>query len=150
MATEGAVLAQKTMDVLERALGCLDGLDAEALNWRPPAPETNSLYMIATHVLGNVEENIFQVLGGRQVGRQRDQEFVAHGSDAQVIAERWQRLRGEVQGAIAALSADDLERTYQHPRRGTLTGHEVLLLVITHASEHLGEAQLTRALALAR
>jgi hypothetical protein len=40
MATEGAVLAQKAMDVLERVIGCLDGLDAEALNWRPPAPET--------------------------------------------------------------------------------------------------------------
>jgi hypothetical protein len=106
--------------------------------------------VIATHVLGNVEENIFEILGGRRVGRQRDLEFLARGSDAQAIAARWQRLRGELQVVIGALSADDLDRTYQHPRRGTLTGHEVLLLVITHASEHLGEAQLTRALALAR
>lgn len=150
MEAEGAMLAQKMAGVLDHVVECLDGLDADALNWRPPAPDTNSLYVIATHVLGNVEESIFQILGGRDVGRRRDREFVAEGPDAQVITQRWQRLRSELQDAIAALTADDLERTYQHPRRGALTGHEVLLLVITHASEHLGEAQLTRMLALAR
>ncbi len=43
---------------LDRLVGCLDGLDAEALNWCPPAPGANSLYALATHTLGNAEENI--------------------------------------------------------------------------------------------
>ncbi|HWE63434.1 MAG TPA: DinB family protein [Chloroflexota bacterium] len=150
MTTESTVLAQQIDGVLERIVGCLDGLDAEALNWRPPAPDTNSLYVIVTHVLGNAEECILEILAGRSVGRQREQEFLAQGTTAQAIAERWQRLRPELQEAMSALSAEDVERQYQHPRRGEITGRAVLLLVLKHASEHLGEAQLTRALALAR
>ena len=49
---------------IERILACLDGLDAEGLNWRPPAPETNSLYVLAFHSMGSAEAAIIGELGG--------------------------------------------------------------------------------------
>ena len=47
------------------------------------------------------------------------------------------------------MSAADFERAEIHPRRGVLTGREVLLIVARHATEHLGRAELTRDLAKA-
>jgi hypothetical protein len=32
----------------------------------------------------------------------------------------------------------------QHPRRGPLSGREILIVVARHAAEHLGQAELTR------
>ena len=40
----------------------LEGLTETQLNWRPAAPDTNRLYGITTHVLGNAEENILATL----------------------------------------------------------------------------------------
>ena len=40
--------------------------------------------------------------------------------------------------------------TRAHPRRGTITGRDVLIVVARHAAEHWGEAQLTRSLLKAR
>jgi len=51
---------------IDRIVGALDGLEAGQLDWRPPAPETNSLVGIATHVLGNAEENVLGTLCGRR------------------------------------------------------------------------------------
>jgi hypothetical protein len=48
-----------TVDDLVRSL---EGLTAEQLNWRPAAPDTNSLYAIAAHVLGNAEENVLRTV----------------------------------------------------------------------------------------
>lgn len=38
----------------------------------------------------------------------------------------------------------------QHPRRGIITGRDVLIVVARHAAEHWGEAQLTPSLMKAR
>ena len=38
----------------------------------------------------------------------------------------------------------DLDRERVHPRRGLLTGREILIVVARHAAEHLAHAELTR------
>lgn len=129
---------------LDRLVACLDGLDADDLNWRPPAPGANSLYALATHTLGNSEENILETLGGRAVGRDREAEFAAIGASAGAIAARWRELRAELARTLAALPAGALDTEYAHPRRGTLTGRAILIVVARHAAEHLGQAELTR------
>ena len=37
-----------------------------------------------------------------------------------------------------------MDRERDHPRYGTISGRELLVLVATHAAEHYGQAQLTR------
>ena len=136
---------------LDRLLATLDGLSEEQLNWRPPAPNTNSLYALATHTIGNVEENLLGVLAGQSVQRDRDAEFVASGASVAALRERWATLRGRVEAALANLPDGALDRDgYQHPRRGALSGRAVLLLVARHAAEHTGQAELTRDLLQAR
>ena len=130
-----------TIDDLVRSL---DGLTAEQLNWRPAAADTNSLYAIVSHVLGNAEENVLKTVCGLPVARSRDAELAARGDTWEPLRDRWRELRARIEAALAALPEGDLDGKRLHPRRGALTGREVLLVVARHAAEHWSEAQLTR------
>ena len=144
--SEGEVFRRYIVGTIDRLVASLEGLDARALNWRPPAPGTNSLYAMVTHVLGNAEENILDTLCGQPVPRSRDAEFSATGSSGELVLERWRGLRARIADALAALPAGELDRPRRHPRRGELAGREILLVVARHAAEHWGEAQLTMSL----
>lgn len=129
---------------IDRLLACLDGLDATASRWRPPAPEANSLHTLALHTLGNAEENVLEVLAGQQVGRDRDAEFADDATTPDSIRARWADLRPRLEAALAALPDADLAHVQTHPRRAGLTGLEVLITTTRHAAEHAGQAELTR------
>ena len=137
----------KTIDSI---VGALDGLSAEELNWRPAAPATNSLYAIATHVIGNAEENLLGALCGEPHGRNYATEFSAAAPVADAVRERWATLRDRIAKSLGTLTREDLDAARAHPRRGTITGRDVLIVVARHAAEHWGEAQLTRSLMKAR
>ena len=148
---ELALYWRKIAGSLERLLDTLDGLDEGQLNWRPPAPNANSLYALATHTMGNVEENLLGVLAGQPVERDRDGEFQASGTTTDLLRERWATLRARIPEALANLPPGALDRQdYPHPRRGIISGREALLIVARHAAEHAGQAELTRDLLLAR
>jgi uncharacterized damage-inducible protein DinB len=128
---------------VERIIACLDGLGEGDLNWRP-LENANSLYVLATHTMGNVEKNLLDALCGQPIERQREAEFVAHGSSVEPIRQRWRELQERVSVRLAPLSSDDLDREREHPHRGQITGREVLIVVARHAAEHAGQAELTR------
>jgi len=69
---------------IERIIACLDGLPADELNWRP-LENANSLYVLATHILGTTEENILGVLCGQPVQRKRAEEFAARGTTVEPV-----------------------------------------------------------------
>jgi hypothetical protein len=135
---------------LDRLVACLDGLDADALNWSPPAPGANSLWVLATHTLGNAEENILETLCGERIARDRAGEFAARCVDPQAVAARWQILRPRLATPLAVLPDGALDAPRPHPRRGTIAGREIMIVVARHAAEHLGQAELTRDLLRAR
>jgi hypothetical protein len=137
-------------DTIDSIVGVLDGLSAEELNWRPAAPATNSLYAIATHVLGNAEENLLGTLCGQPHGRSYATEFSAGAPAPDAVRARWAELREHVTESLVNLTREDLDRPRKHPRRGFITGRDVLIVVARHTAEHWGEAQLTRSLMKAR
>jgi hypothetical protein len=123
-------------------------LNGQELNWRPLA-SANSLYVLAIHTLANTEENLLGVLCGQPVQRQRETEFTAQGMSAKATQVRWAQLRAQLLENLAELSSTDLDQEREHPRRGQLTGRDVLIIVARHTAEHLGQAELTRDLVLA-
>jgi hypothetical protein len=128
---------------IDRLVACLNGLDEDELNWRP-LESANSLYVLATHMLGNLEENILGIMSGQPIHRDRDAEFTMQAFSADPVQKRWGELKERIGIGLAKLPAIALEREYKHPRRGALTGREVLLVVARHSTEHLGHAELTR------
>jgi uncharacterized damage-inducible protein DinB len=128
---------------IERIIACLDGLSEEEMNWRP-IENANSLYVLVTHTLGNVEENILGLLCGQTVHRIRDEEFAARGRSMETILVKWRDLQGRIILGLQDLPEGELEHKREHPRRGQLSGREVLIVVARHAAEHMGQAELTR------
>ncbi|GCE51364.1 DinB family protein [Thermosporothrix hazakensis] len=146
---EASLFCHSILSSLDRLVKCLDGLNENQLNWRPPAPNTNSLYALVVHTLAHTEESLLLTLFDQPSQRDREQEFQAKGQSADALIAQWQSLRERLQQTLLNLSADDLERKHLHPRRGYITGLDILLIVATHIAEHVGHAELTRDLALA-
>ena len=128
---------------VDRILSCLEGLDEADLNWRP-LDNANSLYVLAIHVIANVEANILGVLCSQNIVRHRDEEFKARGSSVEPVLQRWRNVQERVSLCLTKLSSVDLDREYEQPRRGKMTGRELLFVVARHAAEHVGHAELTR------
>lgn len=137
------------LDSLDRVSACLEGLSAGQLNWRPPAPEANSLYVLATHIMGNMEENVLAFAGGLPSDRDRPSEFVAEGDGADALIQRARELSTRIRAGIAGLSLADLDLMRTHPRFGQISAREVLMVPVRHAAEHIGQMELTRDLAQA-
>lgn len=133
---------------VDRLLACLEGLAETALNWRP-LPNASSLYVLATHIIGNIEETVLGLVCGQSVTRDREAEFQALGSDTVLLQSRWDTVQRQIRQHLAHLSPADLDRERLHPRRGLLTGWAILMVVARHAAEHLAHAELTRDLWLA-
>lgn len=132
---------------IDRIIACLDDMSEDDLNWRP-IKTANSLFVLATHILGTTEENILGVLCGQPVQRRREAEFAAVGTSAETVRSKWSELRSRIEEALRHLTPEELNRKREHPRRGQLTGREVLIVLARHAAEHMGQAELTRDLLL--
>lgn len=135
---------------IERVVESAEGLGAGQLDWRPPAEGANSVYAIAVHVFANARENLLGTLCGRDIPREREAEFSASGGSATALRGEWLALREELEANLSTIAAAALDRVYTHPRRGAVTGREILLVVARHTAEHAGQAELTRDLAFAK
>lgn len=156
MGGEIDVYIRQLQRLLERVCQCVEGVEEAELNWRPPAPDANSLYVIATHILGNAEAWVLGIVCGEPVGRDRDAEFRASGSDPSGLISRARDLSDEFGRALRALppSALDERREPAPPLLGIgppdgLSVREALMRVLVHALMHVGQMQITRDLAIA-
>jgi uncharacterized damage-inducible protein DinB len=157
MDAEIRTYSRELQSLLARVCGCLDGLNEAQLNGQPPVAGANSLYVIVTHVLGNVRAWVLGIACGQPVTRDRAAEFRASGRDASALVAVAQRLSSEVNAALSALSPSELDRRLVPPQ--SLWGEgdpyeisirEAIMHVVEHASLHLGQLQLTRDWALSQ
>jgi hypothetical protein len=80
--SEAPAFAGYICRTLDRIVATLDGLDADALNWRPPAKNANSLCAIAMHTLANAEENVLGIVCEFVVEREYIEESAAQAASA--------------------------------------------------------------------
>lgn len=149
MSTSTGTLAGITWPYIERAIERLvvtaEGLTTDDLAWRPPAADANSIAVLASHTLGNAEDNLLGTLGGVSRSHDRASDFERPEVDAAAIRQRWERLRQAFEtDVLPGLTDERLLEKFDHPRRGAMRGLEVLLVVARHAAEHLAHAELTR------
>ena len=154
--TEMEQYVKELRRLFDRLCQSLDGLSEQQLNWHPPAPDANSIYVIATHTLGNARAWILGIACGQPIERDRPAEFRASGADAAPLIASARALLDEIEQALGALEPASLDEL-REPRQqlwgaGTsqpVTGREAIIHVISHAATHTGQIDLTRDLALA-
>jgi hypothetical protein len=134
---------------IDQLFGTMKGLSAAEINCSPVG-NANSLYVLATHTMGTTAENLLEVLCGQLVHRQRDAEFAAQGHSPDALSEQWQQLRAQIQTHMEQIDNASLNEPRHHPRRGEISGRDVLIVVARHSAEHMGQAFLTRDLILAQ
>ncbi len=137
---DGALLAFSKVDRQMREL--LQGLDADALNWTP-GPETNSLWVLATHMVAAQRWYLAKAVG-REFTRDRAAEFASSGADTARLIADLDTAEAETRSALEQLTAADLSREVEI--RGPWTVGRILFDLAEHLSEHMGHAQLTRQL----
>ena len=128
---------------IDRIFSCLERLDGEELNWRP-LHNANSLYVLATHVMANVEANVLGVLCGLEISRNRDDDFNARGSSSEPPQKKWHELQETISAHLSKLPPGALEQEIIHPRIGKITGRYHFTVIVRHIAEHVGHAELTR------
>jgi uncharacterized damage-inducible protein DinB len=147
--TEAAVYARLLETLGRLVLAELRTVPDQQLNRVVSLPEANSLFAIATHVLGASRWWVLGFAGGRVVDRDREGEFVARGSIGE-LERAFEEWFAEMHRLLDDLPAEDLERLTPAPApypadEGTSrTVRDCLLHMIEHTGIHLGHVQVTR------
>jgi uncharacterized damage-inducible protein DinB len=156
MAAEATALG----DVLERigrsVLDELESLSDELLNQPVPVPEANTLFALATHLVGAGEFWVLTLAGGRHVDRVRQAEFRASGTYAD-LSDRYTKWIDALRNVLSNLPADAFDRPADPPAeyRGSLgdapmSVRACVLHAVEHSAIHLGHIQLTRSMLTGR
>lgn len=124
----------------------LESADSACLNWAPTNDEINSLFVLGTHVVGSEHGWIFEILGNGEKTRNRPAEFLAQGNDIHLLRAEFERVAEETRQVLSALTGEDLQTTRNRESHGDVTVRWILLHVIEHSSEHLGQMELTKQL----
>ncbi len=151
MTGELAVYSTELKQLLDRLCATVEGLDEGLLNWRPPTSDSNSVYVIAAHILGNLEAWVLGIACQESIERDRPAEFRAAGPDAAPLIARAGELARRFDDALGALPPPALDELREPPAslRGVgpaepLMGREALMVTIQHAATHLGQLDITR------
>ncbi|HEV8535791.1 MAG TPA: DinB family protein [Candidatus Limnocylindria bacterium] len=145
-AAETGVFGNRLARDFDRLIKAVEGLDDEAVNWKPPAPGANSLLVIVTHAVASAEDHVVHRAALKPVTRSRDAEFAARGS-ASHLAKRAEEVKRRIDDALAGLDPAGLgeERPEQFPNwPGRWTVRDTLVHAVAHTAEHAGQAELTR------
>jgi DinB family protein len=141
--------------ILDQVSSALGGLTAAQLDWRPSTGAANSLYAIASHVVGSTRVYALGFGCGRPVARDRAAEFAAAGADPGELVATIRQLARELDAALAALPPAELDMRIVPAQELWGTGQpreisrrDALVESIRHGALHLGELRLTRDLAV--
>jgi hypothetical protein len=137
---------------LDRMLGIAAGMGDDLVNVRPDLPGANSAYQIVVHCCGMLEWWTREAVLGIDVGRDRDGEFTASGSLAELTA-RVDGVRRRLREDLATIDLDmplrgDPSDHYRDTPIGT-SPRGVLLHVFEELAQHHGHLELTRDLVTA-
>ena len=151
---ELALYMSELQRLLRRLSEAVDGLDGDALNWRPPAPDANSAYVIVTHTLGNLVALVLGIACGRPVERDRPAEFVSSGADSAPLVAGAHDLAQRIEEALRTLPPSALDEVREPDqahwgigRSEPVTVRQALMHAIEHAATHLGHLDVTLDLA---
>ena len=132
----------------------IDGLPAEALNWRPAGEDTNTIAVLTAHALYSTRWWLSVATDAPPPERDRPSEFRSTASDTSELVAVVDEISPECLTILAGVDSFDpaASRTsrpsYAPPE--TVTAGWALLHATEHLREHVAHLQLTRQLWEAR
>jgi hypothetical protein len=151
MKPEGAFHSAQLVRQLVSVRAELQPLTDDILNSVLTIQPTNTLFQLGTHIAGSARYWAITNTGGQDFHRDRDAEFTATGSSAELIA-NLDQLVDQINAHVPSLSADQLDRpvsisgasfsSWNEP--GPIPQRHALLHALSHTALHLGHIQLTR------
>lgn len=129
-----------------QALSALQDADPNAWNWTPTKDDTNSLFVLATHAIGSERGWILEILGGGTKTRNREAEFRAASSDLSALYAEYAQVAAATEALLASQTNETLQTTRFRENYGNVTARWIVLHVIQHYAEHLGQMYLTKQL----
>jgi uncharacterized damage-inducible protein DinB len=125
----------------------IEGLPGEALDWRPAGAETNSVAVLATHVLHSTRWWLSVAIGTPLPDRDRESEFRVAANDAAALLALVDAMSEDCRRLLASVQEVDwaaLRPIDGDPREAAPAF--ALLHAIGHLREHVGHIGLTRQL----
>jgi hypothetical protein len=124
----------------------VDGIPSEALDWRPPAKDSNPLTVLATHGMHSTRWWLTIARGAPLPDRDRPSEFVA---EVASVDELLAFVDAMAKDCLARLDADepfDPGAQRDVPDDDPVSSAWALFHALEHLREHVAQAQLTRQL----
>jgi hypothetical protein len=131
----------KSLDEIRRGIA---GLTVDQLNAKPAGGETNSVAVIATHVLASTRSYMSIAVAAPPPPRDRPAEFRTVAADG--FGARVEDMIGQCLGLLDGVTFDpSIEgvRTWQDPPGDPVTASWALLFAISHLGEHVGHLHMT-------
>ena len=129
----------------------IQGMTTEELNWMPLPKDTNSASVLVTHLAGAESFRVHQVIGGTDIGRNRDAEFQAKARSVAELVALLDRTGGRSRAALAKVRSADLDIvTTAREGEAPASLRWNILYNIQHYGQHLAAISLTRQLYAAR
>ncbi|MGE0056497.1 MAG: DinB family protein [Dehalococcoidia bacterium] len=127
----------------------LEGLGADGLNWKPEAPETNSVSVLASHALGACRAWFCMAVDAPMPDRSREAEFLSEFSSEEkalafVDAIGADSLR--ILDEATALDWGDMRPMNSQPGAPMISRAYTIMHAVEHLREHVAHLQLTRQL----
>ncbi len=120
-------------------------MSTEELAWQPLDEDTNSAYVLATHVAGTEAYHIHQLVGGIDVHRDREAEFAAGGMDPSHLEQMLSETGETTHRVLSKATTAVLDETFEY-RGQSATRRWAVLHTLEHIGQHLGHLTLTRQL----
>lgn len=140
---------ERLQDLHKDFIATFEDLPAEALDWVPGA-DMNSFCAQVVHTTGSARFWIGDVGLGESSNRDRDAEFRAKGLSVDELKARFAAVEEYARGACERLTFADFGTVRELPRGRQETVGWALLHALEHTGIHVGHAQITRQLWLAR
>ena len=143
MSGTAAQIAELLEHIASDALKQLSDITPDDFNRPLTLPESNTLFALATHLVGSGEYWTLVAVGKREIPRDRLAEFHSTGclEELQARYERWIQGVHEVLDTFPDERLDELATSRDGYSRNM---HEALLHAVEHSALHLGHIQLTR------
>jgi hypothetical protein len=129
--------------------GSLEGLGADGLNWKPDAPETNSVTVLASHALGAARAWVCMAVEAPMPERSRQAEFESEFESEERALAFVDSISADTLRILDEAEAPDWSSVRPigaQPGGSLMSRAYILMHAIEHLREHTAHLQLTRQL----